>query len=270
MLNTKIIQSYPKISIVTPSYNQARFIDKAIKSVINQNYPNFEHIIFDNCSTDGTIDILKKYPHLIWISEPDNGQSDALNKGFKKASGDLIGWLNADDLYLPGCFHSVVKTLKMHPGCDVIYGDYRWIDEEGNLIKLCREIDFDLFIFKYLHVSHISSVSTFFRDTIFKEGNFLNADYHYSMDYELFLRIVLKGHRFVHVRSFLADFRCYPGTKSKLNKKRQIQEKEEALFLHDDVMQRIYNPALPIVRILFMLAARIKRALLKAIDSVMF
>ena len=94
----------PKISIVTPSYNSAKFIEDCIQSVLKQNYPNFEHIVIDGGSTDGTVEILKQYPHLKWISEPDEGQSDALNKGFKMAEGDILGWLNADDVYLKNVF----------------------------------------------------------------------------------------------------------------------------------------------------------------------
>lgn len=261
-------QSYPKISIVTPSYNQAKFLDEAIKSVIDQDYPNFEHIIFDNCSTDGTIDILKKYPHLIWVSEPDRGQSDALNKGFKRVSGEFVGWLNADDRYLPNCFYSVIKTFKEHLECDVLYGDFRWVDEKGNLIKLRREIDFDLFIFKYLHVTYIPSTATFFKRNIFEENNFLDTNYKLANDFELFLRLALKGYQFVHLGSFLADFRWHPKSKSELNKNRQIMEKEKALLSHDIVMQKVYQPIRPVVRFLFMLAARVKRALFKTINSV--
>lgn len=259
-------QSLPKISIVTPSYNQVKFLDDAIRSVINQNYPNFEHIIFDNCSTDGSVDILKQYPHLIWVSEPDRGQSDALNKGFRIASGEFIGWLNADDRYLPNCFNSVIKTIKNLPECDILYGNYRWISENGNLIKFRREIDFDWFIFKYLHVTYIPSTATFFKRDIFKEGNFLNINYKLANDFELFLRLALKGYRFMHLDSFLADFRWHPESKSELNKNRQIKEKEEALLSHDKIMQRIYRPLRPAIRFLFMLAARSKRALFKSIN----
>lgn len=263
----KMIQSCPKISIVTPSYNQAKFIEIAIQSVINQNYPNFEHIIFDNCSTDGTIDILKKYPHLIWTSEPDYGQSDALNKGFKKAVGEVIGWLNSDDSYLPNCFYSIVKILKESPESDVIYGDYRWVDKNGDLIKLRREIGFNLFMFKYLHFTYIPSSAIFFKNKIFKEGNFLNSAYHLSMDYELFLRIALKGYRFTHVKSFLADFRWHPESKSTLHSKKQFREREEALLIYDNFLQKIFPPFRPAVRFLFMLTARVMRALLKIINS---
>ena len=259
-------QLYPKISIITPSYNQAKFLDEAVKSVIDQNYPNFEHIVVDNCSTDGTIDILKRYPHLIWTSEPDKGQTDALNKGFKKTTGDFIGWLNADDRYLSGCFYSIVKVLKEHPNFDVVYGDFRWVDQKGHLIKLRHEIDFDLFILKYLHVTYIPSTATFFRRGIIKEESLLNPEYEYGQDYELFLRIALKGHRFIHVRSFLADFRMHPDNKTALYRDRQIADNDKILLLYDKVMRRMYQPIRPAIRALFMLLARAKRASLKTID----
>jgi glycosyltransferase involved in cell wall biosynthesis len=257
---------YPKISIITPSYNQAEFIEKAIISVIDQHYPNYEHIIFDNCSTDSTTDVLSKYPHLIWTSERDNGQSDALNKGFKKANGEIIGWLNADDLYLPGCFLTVVKGFKEHPESSVVYGDYRWINEKGELMKFRREIDFDLFIFKYLHFTYVPSAASFFKERVFKDGNFLNTAYELSMDYEFFLRIALKGYRFTHLKSILADFRWHPQSKSTLFSSKQFLEREKVLLLHDQLLQGIYRPIQPAIRTVFLGAARIKRLILKIIS----
>ena len=96
-----------KISIITVSFNQGQYIEDNIKSVLDQNYPDFEHIIIDACSTDNTLSILKQYPHLIWTSEPDKGQSDGLNKGFKKATGDIIVWLNSDDMMCEGAFQTI-------------------------------------------------------------------------------------------------------------------------------------------------------------------
>src|ERR1700733_1941778 len=117
-------KSLPSISIVMPSYQQGRFIERTIQSVISQNIPQLEYIVIDGGSTDNTLDILKKYNHQIkWISESDNGQSHAVNKGITQALGEAIGWLNSDDVYYPGAIETVLHFFKMHPEIDVIYGN---------------------------------------------------------------------------------------------------------------------------------------------------
>jgi glycosyltransferase involved in cell wall biosynthesis len=254
---------YPKISIVTPSYNQGKFIEEAIKSVLEQNYPNFEHIILDNCSTDETIEILQKYPHLVWKSEIDKGQSDALNKGFCLATGDIIGWLNADDRYLPGCFQEIVQCFNNNPESDIVYGDYRWINEQGQILQRRREIEFDWFILKYLHILYIPSTSTFFKQKIFEEKNFLDISLKYAMDYEFFLRLVRKGYKFTHINAYLADFRWHENNKSSVALKKQIQEQEISLLRHDDFLSQIPPSLQLIVRNLLKLMARAKRYFLK-------
>ena len=140
--------SRPKITIVTPSYNQASFIEEALLSVQKQNYPSVEHIVIDGASTDGTVEILKRYgnlsgwEHLRWISEPDQGQSDALNKGFRMATGEIIGWLNSDDRYRANCFSYVASAFGQTPDTDVLYGDCTWIDALGNCLQIRKEIEF--------------------------------------------------------------------------------------------------------------------------------
>jgi len=124
-----------KISIVTVSFNQAEFIEDNIRSILDQDYPEFEHIIIDAGSTDGTIDILKKYSHLIWTSEPDNGQSHGLNKGFKKATGEIIGWINSDDLLANGAMYKVAAFFSVNLGVYSVVGDLEIISKEGNLIN---------------------------------------------------------------------------------------------------------------------------------------
>lgn len=257
-----------RVSIITPSYNQGRYIREAIESVRQQGYPDFEHIVVDNCSTDDTIEILKEYPHLLWRSEPDQGQSDALNKGFKMATGDIIGWLNADDRYIGGCFSTVTTFFKDKADYDIVYGDYRLIDENGQLRQLRRELAFDMFILKYLHVLCVPSTTTFFKRKVLDEGWFLDTTYHYSMDYEFFLRLALRGYRFAHVRSFLADFRWHAGSKSVLAQKKQRAEQLKALLAQDRFLGEICPaPIRPLTRSLLMGLACTKRYFLKTCNG---
>jgi len=227
----------PKISIVTPSYNQASFIEEALHSVKNQNYPSLEHIVVDGASTDRTVSILQEYSqkpdwqHLRWVSEPDQGQSDALNKGFRMASGEIVGWLNSDDLYRSSCFDNVAEAFSSHPDVDVLYGDYTWIDEKGQLLQIRREIEFNRFVLLYHRTNCVPSPSSFFRRRIFDEGNFIDVTYHYSMDWEFFLRLVHRGYRFRHLAELLADFRWQPDSKSSRYLYRQMQERDR-IFDH--------------------------------------
>ena len=259
-----------KISVVTASYNQGSFIEEAIESVHTQNSGAFEHIIQDNCSTDSTQEILKKHSHLRVITGPDKGQSDALNKGFKAVSGDIIGWLNADDKYLPGCFRAVVDFFENNPQCDIVYGDYRVIDKDGKVLKLRKEIPFDLFMLKYLHVLCIPSTASFFRKKIFDDGNFLDTRYQFAMDYEFFLRLALKGYQFRHIPVFLADFRTHGESKSFRHEILQRQEREQALLEQDKFWQSFQSPCKPFIRGGLLIAARLKRSLLKLIGGKFF
>lgn len=257
-----------KISIITPSLNQGRFIEEAILSVLNQRYFDYEHIVIDGGSQDQTLDILEKYSsrtkRLRWISELDRGQSDALNKGFRLASGDIIGWLNADDRYLPGCFSRVIDSFLKNPNVDIIYGDYRFIDEKGKVIKLRKEIGFDLFILKYLHVLYIPSTATFFRRKVIDDGNFLSENYHYAMDYEFFLRLALKGYKFAHIPEYLADFRWHPESKSTKFVIKQRLEHERALERLDPLLRSVDSVAFRYaLRKTFLVLARGKRTWLK-------
>lgn len=263
-------QTSPKISIVTPSYNQGQFIEMAIKSVLEQGYPNFEHIILDNCSTDETVAILEKYPHLVWQSKRDRGQSDALNQGFRLTTGNIIGWLNADDQYLPGCFDRVARSFLNCPEADIVYGDYYWIDERGKIIQSRKELDFDLFILKYLHVLYIPSTSTFFRQKIFAEDNFLDTSLTYSMDYEFFLRLANQKYKFIHIDSYLANFRWHKHNKSSVATKAQLEEKNSSLLRHDRFLQQLAPPALSLTRKFLELLARAKRFLLKGFKGYYF
>ena len=234
-----------KISIVSPSYNQAKFLEECLLSVEEQNYPEVEHLVADGGSTDGAVEILKSYSqesshkHLRWASEPDDGQSDALNKGFRLASGDIVGWLNSDDRYRPGCFRVVAKAFERNPDVDILYGDTTWIDEGGRILKVRREIEFSQFVLSYHRVLYIPSTATFFRRRIFDEGNFLDPQYQYAMDYEYFLRLARKGYRFKHVRHLLGDFRWHSNSKSGAHFDRQVAEFDSIAVSYSKVLSSL-------------------------------
>ena len=210
----------PLISIVTPSFNQANFIGEALESVRLQKYKNWEHLVIDGLSTDGTIDLLQHessangQQKMFWISERDSGQSEALNKGFRQATGEIIGWLNSDDRYRPDCFEHILKAFRENPDVDIVYGDYLMVDEAGKVLKVRREIEFSAFILLYHHVLYIPTTTTFFRRRIFEQGNWLDETLQYAMDLEFFIRLSGRGYRFKHVPHLLADFRMQPGSKT--------------------------------------------------------
>lgn len=254
-------QFSPKISIVTPSFNQAAFIEEALLSVKEQNYPDVEHIVIDGASTDGTVEILRRYAampgwgHLRWISELDGGQTDALNKGFRRATGDIVGWLNSDDRYRAGCFAAITDEFAERSEADVIYGDYTWMDENGHVKCIRREIEFSPFILSYHRVLYVASVSTFFRRRIFDEGNWLDARFQYAMDYDFFLRLVSKGYRFHHLRSVLADFRWHLQNKSTNASDKQFADHNQIALMYSPLLQKMQGspyqkPTLTTLRII--------------------
>jgi glycosyltransferase involved in cell wall biosynthesis len=207
----------PKFSIVMPSFGQARFIERSLLSILNQGYSGTEIIVMDAGSRDGTCAILERYDRDIshWRSEPDQGQSDALNKGFRHASGDIYGWLNSDDIYLPGAFEHVARVFNRHPLIEVVYGDWYSIDTEERIVEL--------------HSGLAAS-----RGQLITEGFFCNAQamfwrrrlhercgefdlqLHYTMDYDLMLRMIsaVGRHAFFRTGRALGCFRVYPGQKT--------------------------------------------------------
>ncbi len=180
----------PLVSIVTPSFNHAAFIEKTILSVLNQDYPNIEYIVMDGGSTDGTLDILRKYSDkLIWVSEPDKGQSDAINKGFQKAHGEILTWLNCDDVYLPGAVRTAVQFLAEHPDVAMVHGGANCVNDKGELVKRGRIAGFDL---NKPCESIIPQPAAFFRKAAFEEVGRLDINLHYRMDLDLWIRMALR------------------------------------------------------------------------------
>jgi glycosyltransferase involved in cell wall biosynthesis len=225
----------PRISIVTPSFNQADFIEEALASVKAQNYPDYEHLVMDGLSNDGTVELLQRatfdsvQAQLFWVSELDAGQSEAMNKGFKRATGDIVGWLNSDDRYRPGCFERVVQTFEDNPQVDIVYGDYLTVKEDGTPVQIRREIEFSPFILLYHRVLYIPTTTTFIRRRIFEEGNYLDETLQYAMDLDFFLRLAARGYRFKHIPHILADFRLQPKSKTCTSPDRQHQEHQQII-----------------------------------------
>lgn len=203
----------PLVSIITPSFNQREFLEDNLLSVKGQEYPELEHIVVDGGSTDGSVEVLKKYDSSIrWISEPDNGQSDAINKGFTEAKGEIIGWLNSDDLYLPGAVEKAVNELTNNPGIGAVYGYAKKIndigEETGELLspaydrqKLFRSPDF------------IWQPTVFMRRAVLEKAGYLDESLNYIMDFDLWLRIGMIAD-FKLIPDFLAAYRYHEGAKS--------------------------------------------------------
>ena len=218
-----------KISIITPSYNQAPFIERTIKSVLSQNYPDLEYIIMDGGSTDGTVEILKKYEgKIIWKSEKDQGQSDAINKGLQMANGDIVAYLNSDDTYEPGALKKVADFFQNNPEMKWVYGKCKIIDENDQEIRKPITFYKNLLLKKFsyaklLSENFISQPATFWKREIHAEIGFFDENEHFCMDYEFWLRIGRKYPAGV-INAYLANFRYHTSSKSGEVNKKQFQD----------------------------------------------
>jgi len=205
----------PLVSIITASYNQGHFIEDTILSVLNQDYSNIEHIIIDGGSTDNTLDILQKYGYtnrIVWISEKDEGQSDAYNKGFRISKGEIIGFLNSDDVYLSrNAISSIVDYFLKNPSIDIIYGDSAWIDANNVILRINLRPDFS--IQRLYRFNFIPHPATFIKREAFKETLY-NTNLKFAIDYDLWIRLARKGYKFAHIKQLIGGIRVHPNTKS--------------------------------------------------------
>ncbi|MRR53110.1 MAG: glycosyltransferase [Deltaproteobacteria bacterium] len=201
-------------SVITPSFNQAQFISQTIQSVQNQDYPHWEHIVMDGKSDDGTVEILKSCQHLKWLSENDRGQSDAINKGFRLATGDIIAWINSDDWYEPGAFKAVADFFTANPGKNIVMGDCNLVDADGVIFDrvINQERGFDELRKYWISRSIPTQPAIFFRRNLLDEFGLLDESLHFAMDYDLWMRFSQKN-RLYHIDRTLANYRFHSDAK---------------------------------------------------------
>lgn len=233
--------SCPKVSIITVCYNSALYIEDAINSVITQGYSNIEYIIIDGGSIDGTVDIIQKYEKYLsfWISEKDNGISDAWNKGLQKCTGDIVGILNADDIYETNAIQEAVEVLKEYPTYGFVFGDVAICDEKLNV--LYTQVGDELYFRKIsFNMPSLPFPSVFMKRNIYIENGYYNTGYKTAMDYEFLTRIHLSGVRGIYRSGVVAWMRL--GGESDVNYKRGYHEVMRASIATG------YNPVLARVR----------------------
>ncbi len=213
----------PLVSIVTPSFNQARYLEATIQSVLSQDYPHIEYMIVDGGSNDGTVDVIKRCQSRLawWVSEKDKGQTDAINKGFARANGEILAWLNSDDTYEPGAVSAAVKYLQEHPKVGMVYGNCNFINETGHVIGKFGSAQTSYRLLRQGY-SHIPQQTMFFRSDLWKQVGPLDPSFYFAMDYDLWTRIAARSEiKYVpqtwanfrlHTsgKTILADDRCWP------------------------------------------------------------
>lgn len=243
---------WPRITVVTPSYNQARFLRATLKSIHDQKYPNLEHIVMDGGSTDGSVEIIQEFENHIayWVSERDKGQTDALIKGFSRATGEILAWLNSDDLYEPQTLWEVADVFTRYPEVQFIYGDALWIDTEGKVLKPKKEIPFNWFIWLYDH-NYIPQPSAFWRRELYEAVGGLDPRFDLAMDADLWARFAERT-KPVHIRRIWSRMRLYPEQKNQ--RLRALSNQEDEI-----IRKRYIVDGFPFQRRLKRVAAKVAR-----------
>lgn len=214
-------KSLPRITVVTPSYNQAAFLETTIRSVLQQNYPNLEYIVIDGGSTDGSVDIIRRYQdHLAyWVSEPDRGQSHALNKGFSLATGDWLAWLNSDDIYLPGTLQEIARQAKRNLEFNWIVGAVEFADVDlnptGIFVPVCHTGNWlDFVCTKRKNGTALPQSGSFWSRKAWEAAGQIDETLHYAMDHEYWGRLAYHGFSPLCLQTPLARFRLHPNAKT--------------------------------------------------------
>lgn len=222
----------PLVSIVTPSLNQGRFLRATIESVLGQDYPALEYWVIDGGSRDDSEQVLREFAHdrrFHYVIEPDEGQSDAINKGWRRSTGKILAWLNSDDIYYPGAIRRQVGALLANPDAGLVYGDVDYTDTNGQFLGRCHARPFDPR--RFLHVQMIPQPSLFMRRELIERFGGLDPTLHYMMDYEFLLR-VMRHTRFHYNRERVATYRLHSESKTEARGQEMVDEALEILERH--------------------------------------
>jgi glycosyltransferase involved in cell wall biosynthesis len=244
-----------KVSIVTCSYQQGRYLDATMRSVLEQDGADVEYIVIDGGSADNSVDVIRRYEDSLhyWVSEKDDGQTDALIKGFQHATGDIMGWLCSDDLLLPGALELVTRYFEEHPEVDAVYGDSLWIDGDGNYIRPKKEMAFRRLAFLFDH-NYISQPSMFWRRSLYEKVGGLDSRFNLAMDADLWERFS-QHTKIAHIPAYLSCMRYYPEQKTRAMHAKSLAE-------YDEIRRRANGPA-PALWPLMRLLARAERVVCK-------
>jgi len=205
-----------KVSIITPSYNQGQFLEETIVSVLKQDYKNMEYIVIDGGSTDNSVDIIRKYQDRInyWVSEKDSGQTHAINKGFRRASGHIVGWLNSDDILCAGTVKNIAEVFENNPGCGIVYGQIQGIDKEGKYLKekiVIPKISQN----KLLNINTcVPQPGSFYLKDIVKAAGYLDMTLNYVMDYDLWIRMLAINPNCIYIPKIVSKIRRHDNSKT--------------------------------------------------------
>lgn len=235
--------AFPLVSLVTPSYNQAQFLEQTIRSVLAQDYPAIEYLVIDGGSEDGSVEIINSYAQNLdfWVSEPDRGQAEAINKGLRRARGEILGWLNADDILLPGTVRLAVETFHHNPQAEVFYGHLERIDSDGRRVPTPTLPKDRITFTKETAIGEclVNQPGSFWRRSAMERVGLLDESLHYGLDYDYWMRMALAGVVFQRVPDTVAYFRLSASSKTVSQSSAMAREQ---LGILERTLQREYLP----------------------------